>query len=226
MPASATGGALDVVVEGADLVAISREDGDRVEIGEILPLDAAFRVELLDRRYEFVDEGEILFAAHAVLAQALVKRIIEQDLVVGANVEDDGQTVLRRHAGAGGVERELADWDAHAAGSEIAETEDALTICDDDEAHVAFRPIGEQLLQAAARADRQIHAARRAEDMTEFLACLADRRSINDWHVSRRVGHQDRVVERLVPRLQIRQHEVFLQIVLKGGNLGVPARHL
>ena len=81
-------------------------------------------------------------------------------------------------------------------------------------------------LQPAARADRQIHAARRAEDMTEFLARLADRRSIDDRHVSRRVGHQDRVEERLVARLQIRQHEVFLQIVLKVGDLGVPARHL
>src|SRR6478672_13483142 len=86
-------------------------------------------------------EGEILFAAHAVLAQALVKRIIEQDLVVGANVEDDGQTVLRRHAGAGGVERELADGDAHAAGAKIAETEDALAVGDDDETHVLFRPV-------------------------------------------------------------------------------------
>src|SRR5439155_9802508 len=72
------GGALDVVVEGADLVAISREDRDRVEIGEILPLDAAFRIELLDRRREFVDKSDILFAAHAMLPQALVERVVEQ----------------------------------------------------------------------------------------------------------------------------------------------------
>ena len=40
------GGALDVVVEGADLVAIAREDRDGVDVGEVLPLDAAFRIEL------------------------------------------------------------------------------------------------------------------------------------------------------------------------------------
>ena len=40
------GGALDVVVEGADLVAIARQDRDGVDVGEVLPLDAAFRIEL------------------------------------------------------------------------------------------------------------------------------------------------------------------------------------
>ena len=40
------GGALDVVIEGADLVAIARQDRNGVDVGEILPLDAAFRVEL------------------------------------------------------------------------------------------------------------------------------------------------------------------------------------
>ena len=90
------GGALDVVVEGANLIAISREDRDCVEVSEILPLDAAFRIELLNCRHKLVDKDQILFAAHALLAQTLVKWVVEQDLVVGANVEDDGQTVLRR----------------------------------------------------------------------------------------------------------------------------------
>ena len=34
--------------------------------------------------------------------------------------------------GAGGVERELADRDAHAAGALIAKAEDALAVADDD----------------------------------------------------------------------------------------------
>src|SRR6266480_2780755 len=103
------GGALDVVVEGADLVAIARQDRDSVEISKILPLDAAFRVELLHSHHELVYKGEILFAAHAVLAQALIERVIEQNLIVRADVENDRQTVPRRHAGARGIERELAD---------------------------------------------------------------------------------------------------------------------
>src|SRR5262249_19264735 len=100
-----------------------------------------------------IDKGEILLAAHAVLAQALIERVIEQDLIIRADVENDRQTILRRHAGAGGIERELADRDAHPASAEVAEAEDALAVGDDDEAHVLFRPIGEQLLQPTARAD-------------------------------------------------------------------------
>jgi hypothetical protein len=161
-----------------------------------------------------------------VLAQALIERVVEQDLIVRADIEDDGQTVLRRHAGTSGIERELADWDAHPAGAEIAEAENALAIGDDDEAHVLFRPVGEQLLQPTARGDRQIHAARLAKDVGELLARLPDRRRIHERHVRSRVRHQDGVVERLVARLQIRENEVFLQIVLEGGDLGVPARHL
>ena len=144
------GGALDVVVEGADLVAIARQDRDGVEVGEVLPLDAAFRVELLHRRHELINERQILFAADALLAQAQIEWVVEQGLIVRADIENDRQAVLRRHAGAGGIERELAERDAHAAGAEIAETEDALAVGDDNEAHILFRPIA----QAAPSPDR------------------------------------------------------------------------
>ena len=40
------GGALDVVVIGADPVAVTRQDRHGVEVREVLPLDAAFREEL------------------------------------------------------------------------------------------------------------------------------------------------------------------------------------
>src|SRR5260221_8042106 len=62
--------------------------------------------------------------------------------------------------------------------------------------------------------------------MAEFLACLADRGRIHNWHVGRRIRPQDRVIERLVPCLQIRQHEVLQQIVLETGDLIVSARDL
>ena len=133
---------------------------------------------------------------------------------------------MRRHAGAGGVERQLPDRDAHAAGAEIAEAEDALAIAHDDEADILLRPIAEHLADPAARRDRQIHAARFPVDMGEFLARLADRRRVDQRHVGRRVGHQHGVKQGLVARLQIRQNEVFLQIVIEVGDLGVAACHL
>ncbi len=133
---------------------------------------------------------------------------------------------MRRHAGAGGVERQLADRDAHAARAEIAEPEDALAVGHDDEAHILRRPVAEDLADPAARRDRQVHAAGFSENMREFLARLAHRRRVDQRHVGRRIRHQHRVEQCLVARLQIRQHEVFLQIAVEIGDLGVTARHL
>src|SRR6516164_1978978 len=115
-----------------------------------------------------------------MLAQALVERVVEQALIVRADIENNGQTVLRRHAGAGGIERELADRDTHPASAEISETENALAVGDDDEAHVLFRPIGEELFEPPTCADRQIHAARLAKDVGELLARLPDRRRVDE----------------------------------------------
>ncbi len=154
---------MDVIVVGADLVAIAREDRHGIDVGEILPLDATFWVERLYRRHELLDEGGIFFAADAVPAQAEIKRVIEELLIIRADVENDGQAVLRRHAGASRIERELADRYAHSPGTEVAEAEDALAVGHYDEAHVLFRPVAEDLAYPSASADRQIHAARLTE---------------------------------------------------------------
>jgi hypothetical protein len=102
--------------------------------------------------------------------------------------------VARRHA-------EIAnlDDDLH----EVAKPKDALAISDDDEAHVSFRPIAKQLLQTAPRIDWQINAASLAKNVTELLACLADRRRIDKRHVGGRIRHQERVKQGLVARLQV-----------------------
>ena len=54
------------------------------------------------------------------------------------------------NAAAGGVERELADRDAHAAGALVAEAQDALAVGDDDHLGAVELRIGEDLLDALA----------------------------------------------------------------------------
>ena len=53
-------------------------------------------------------------------------------LIVGADVEQDRQRGRRMQPGAGGVERQLADRNSHAAGALIAEAKDALAVADHD----------------------------------------------------------------------------------------------
>ena len=123
--------------------------------------------------HELVDEGRIFVAAHAVLPQAEIQRVLQQRLVVRADIERDGQAVLRWHAGAGGVEREFAKRNAHAADAEVAEAEDPFAVGHHDEADVLLRPVGQQLFQPPSRSDRQVHARGCTKDMIELLAGFA-----------------------------------------------------
>jgi hypothetical protein len=161
-----------------------------------------------------------------VLAQSEIERVLQQGLVVRADVEHDRQTVLRRHAGQCSTKREFADRDAHPAGAEIAKPKDALTVRDNNEPDVRFGPIEQQLLQPTPRGDRQIDAARLTKDMAEFLARLAHRRRIHDRHVGRWIRHQHGVEQRLVPCLKVGQHQIFQQVVVEISNLGMSSRHL
>ena len=63
-----------------------------------------------------------------------------------------GSVTRRVHARARGVERELADRDAHAVGAEIAQAEDALAVGHDDGAHVGVGPVAQDV--AARGRDR------------------------------------------------------------------------
>ena len=85
-----SGRTLDIVIIGANLVAVALENWYGVDIGEIFPLDAAFWIKRLHRLDEFLDERIIICAAHAMLLEAKIKRIIEQSLIIGADIERDG----------------------------------------------------------------------------------------------------------------------------------------
>ena len=66
------------------------------------------------------------------MAPADIERIGQAVGIVGADIEQDRQRRRRMQAAAAGIERELADRDAHAAGALIAEAENALAIGHDD----------------------------------------------------------------------------------------------
>jgi len=149
---------------------------DSVGVGEIFPLDAAFREELLYGFDEFVDESVIRFAAHARSAQTEIEWILKQSGIVRSNVDRDRETDFRGHACASGIEGELSDWNTHAADAEIAKTENPFAIGDDDEPHVLLWPIGKQLLDAAPGQNRHVNSAGGMEDMIDPLGGLANGR--------------------------------------------------
>ena len=144
-------GALDVVVEAAHAVAVAGQQGRRVGLGEVLELDAGVREDLLHGEHELLQEVVVGIARQARLAEPEVERVGEQLLVVRPDVEHDRQRQLGRHAGARGVQGQLADRDAHAVGPEVTQPEDPLAVRDDDEAHLVLGPVAQDLAPAARR---------------------------------------------------------------------------
>ena len=129
-------------------------------------------------------------------------------------------------AAAGGVERELADRDAHAAGALVAEAEDALAVGDDDDLGAVELRIGEDLLDALPVLQAQEQPARLAEQPAEMLAAGADRRRIGDRQQLLDVAGEQRVEHRLVGVLQFAQERVALEIGGEAAQRLEPPRHL
>ena len=143
-------GALDVVVERRNAVAVALEDAQRVVLLEVLPLDDAAGPDLLHAVDERLDQRVILGAAQPRRAMADVQRILEERRVVGADVERDRQRQRGMDAACRRVQGELADRDGHAAGALVAEAEDALVVGDDDEPHVLVRTVAQELRDPVA----------------------------------------------------------------------------
>ena len=71
-------------------------------------------------------------------------------------------------AGAGGIERELADRNAHAVRAKVAEPQNALAVGDDDELGL-IGPVAEQFGDVATVVGADEHAARPLENQAETL---------------------------------------------------------
>ncbi len=196
-------GSLNVVVEGAEPVAIALQQARRVGAGEILPLQKDVRPAALDGSHKGLDKIVVLLAANALVLPADVNGIVEQRFVVGAHVEQHGQAMLRRNAAQRRVERHLADGNAHAARALIAQAEDALAVADHNAAHVVVARVGEDLLDAVLVGIAEEEAARLAPDLGEALASLAHCRRVDDGQQLLDVVGDERVEQRLVVVLQV-----------------------
>ena len=134
-------GALDVVVEAADAVAVALQMPDRVIPCPIFELDQRMRELGLHRTHELVDERVQLLVRRAGLLDAEVERVGQQRFVVRSRIDQHGKGELRRDAADRGVQRELADRDPHAVRAEVAETQDPFAAGNYDAADIALRPV-------------------------------------------------------------------------------------
>src|SRR5699024_10926523 len=122
------GRALDIVVESAQVVTVTVEQAQRIGLREILELQTHMRPAFYDRGDKLVNEFVVVVTADALVPPADIYRIVETILIIRTGIQQNRQRGERIDAGTGGVQRQLADRDAHAAGALIAQTENALTV--------------------------------------------------------------------------------------------------
>ena len=142
---------------------------------------------------ESLDEVVIALAADARLAAADVQLLIEQGLVVGADVQDDRDHPGRVDATGGGVDGELADGDLDAADAPVADPEDALGVRHHDQVDLVGveAVVAQRHLDVVGCVDGQVDAAGPAVLMAEASDRLADRRGVDDrQHLLEVLGEQ------------------------------------
>ena len=153
-------------------VAVAVEQPDGVVLLEVLPLQEGLRVHLLHGDDERLDEGVVGLAPQAAASdsrgregRAAAPRCRSRSRAKPAACVSGG-------AGAGRVERELADRDAHAERPLVAEPEDPLTVGRHDESHAGQGGVGEQLRDAVDVVRCDPHAAGPSHHVAVFArAC-------------------------------------------------------
>ena len=97
-------GALDIVVKGADLIAIAVQQRHRVLLRKVFELQQHVRPAVFHGLDEIVDKLVVLFVGNTRMTPAHIQGIVQQLLVIGAHIQHHRQGIRRADAATGGVE--------------------------------------------------------------------------------------------------------------------------
>ena len=218
--------ALDIVIEGAEPVAIALEQARRIVLREILPLQQDMWPALHHGRDEGLDEVVIVLTAYALVAPADIEGIAEAVGIIGSDIEQDRQGRRGMQAATARIERELADRDAHAAGALVPQAEDALAIGHDDRLDRVEARLSKDAIDPVLVRNTQKQPARLAVKTAELLTACADGGRVYDRQQLFQILDQQRVEQSLVGVLQLPKDGVALEIGLVAAQRLQAARYL
>ena len=164
-------GPLHVVVEHRSVLGIPVQKPPSVTQAEVLEVDDGAGVEFADGLDERVHEPIVLRpAAHALLPQAQIQRIIEQTLAISTAVQHHRQRAIRMQSRAEGAQREFRRADEDPAHALVADPQDLLRVGYHDVVDVVrLAPLRQVLAHALGLVDGQEAAFGLAEDVRVLL---------------------------------------------------------
>ena len=140
-------------------------------------------------------------------------RIVEQRRVVGAYVEAHRQRQRGVQPCRGGVERQLAGRYAHAAGAEVAKSQNPLVVGHHDQPDIGL-DLTKHLDDAATVLWGNPTPTTAPEDVAEVAAGQTDRRRVDDRHQLVETINQEPVEQGLVPILKVGELDVLAERML------------
>src|SRR5262249_41906680 len=201
--------ALNVVVEGAELIPVAGQKSGGVRTGKVLPLQQNMRPALLHAGHESIHEIVVVLAAHAVMVPADIDRTVQPLLIVGSDVEQNRKTVFRMDPAERRVKRHLSDRDSHAPGALIAEPQDSLAVAHHNALDVVVVRVAQNLTDAILVWIAQEQAARLSPDLAETLTAFTHSRRVDERQHLLDVTNQERIEKRLVGILKVAKKAVF-----------------
>ena len=114
------GRALDIIIEAAQLVAVALEQPGGVFLRKVLKLQEHIGPARFNGADKHIHKLSVLVVADARVAPAHIHRVVEVLLIIGADIQHNRQGRGRMDPSTGGIQRQLANWDAHSADTLIA----------------------------------------------------------------------------------------------------------
>src|SRR5271169_4640571 len=119
--------------------------------------------------------------------------------------------MLRMNAAERGVKGHLANRDAHASRTLIAQPQDSFTIADNDAFHIVVMGMLQDLIDAIFIRIAEEQTAWLSPYFTEALATLPHRRRVHQREHLFDIAQQERIEQRFVRILQVAEKTVFIK---------------
>src|SRR5882757_2133017 len=196
-------GALNIVVEGAELVPVTAQEPGCIGTRKVFPLQQNVRPACFHCGDKGLHKVIVFLSSYTVVAPTYIEGVVEALLIVGADIEQDGKTVFRMDATERGVEGHLPDRDAHTSCALVAEAQDSFAVADHDAFHVIVAGVIEDPGNPVLIWIAEKKPSRLSPDFTKSLAALADGWGVDErQHLFHITNHQC-VEQGLVRILQI-----------------------
>jgi hypothetical protein len=129
--------------------------------------------------HQLVEELLLLLRSDLGHSGAHVERVIAERLVVGSQIEGEGQSAVGVDTGASSVQGQLADRNTHAVDTKVTKTENTRTVSEDGDVDLVG-PVVKNLAEIAPIVPREVHALGLCPDLVPSYAGLADGRGVDE----------------------------------------------